>query len=98
MSDTTRSLRYAKDGSATAVIKPLPYLVAACDEGHEFCEGSTLHIRARCPTGCPQFQDGSWMSRPFCVQNGNPHPGPSLGEAQAVEAWLEALFAANRVG
>jgi hypothetical protein len=65
-----------------------------CREGHDVCEGGTLHIRARCETGCPQFQDGSWMSRDFCVRRGVAHPGLPLGEGDAAvaKAWIEAHF------
>ena len=60
------------------------------------CEGHGMHIRARCKTGCPQFQDGSWMARPFCTLMGTPHPGlrgrkrPDYGEAEMTVDWLRA--------
>lgn len=65
-----------------------------CTEGHDPCEGNALHIRARCATGCPQFQDGSWYARDFCIWRGTPHPGlpRRSGTAGDVEAWLDSAF------
>ena len=71
---------------------------AGCKQrGHgPTCEGRGMHIRARCATGCPQFQDGSWMARPFCVMRGTPHPSkrgrkrPDYGQAEFTRDWLRA--------
>lgn len=83
-------LRYDSAGNSTVEEYRQPALTEPCDQGHEFCEGAELHIRGRCATGCPQFQDGSWMSRSFCVLR-NAHPGLPRGTGQAAvtEAWIE---------
>lgn len=60
-------------------------------EGHDPCEGYSLHIRSRCPKRCAQFQDGSWLNKLHCYEE---HPGlpKGTGDGAAVEAWLEAEF------